>query len=135
MSTPVFLNLARGNRAEGFLGLRKISDSAGPYRFANKYQYLELNLASVQDSDGNVLNGDKVTRNQSALLRSGWLLAPSHDHQALIVPNPLIFQYASAPSMLMVDTGDKKDIEVPVRTFRDLPLGELNWFVRVYLVS
>lgn len=133
MSGPTFLSLVRGNRVEGFLGLKL--DPGVAYRFAQNYSYAELNLLDVLDAAGEKLNGDKIVRNQSATLRAGATIAPSHGHQALLVPNPIIFQYASAPSMLLLDTGDRRPVDLTIRTFRDLPLGELEWFMRLYLIA
>lgn len=132
MSAPTFLSLVRGNRVEGFLGLKMKPGYA--YRYATNYSYIELPLSQVRIDDEKQ-DTDKVTRNQFAILQAPATVSPQYQHQVMLVFNPAIFRFASGPSTLIVNSGETVPIEMPVRTFKDLHLADLDWLVRLYLFS
>lgn len=134
MTSPTFLNLLRGNRINGFLRLKMAEGTV--YRMATDYTYAELPLLSVRDMEGKLQDSDKVQRNQQVELLAPCTLQPIGGHKALVVANPALFRYASVPPMLLVDSLQKpEEVLIPAKFYRDLPLAELDWLCRIYLIN
>lgn len=134
MADVTFLNLLRGNRISGFLRL-KMTEGV-PYRMATDYTYAELPVFQVQGMDGVAEDTDKVKHSRTVNLVAPALMAPIQGHKALISVNPVVFQYATAPSLLLIDSSNTpQQISIPIRTFRELALSELEWLCRVYLIN
>lgn len=134
MSDPTFLNLLRGNRISGFLRLKMLEGV--PYRMATDYTYAEVPLLAVRDMDGKLQDSDKVQRNQQVDLLAPCTLQPIAGHKSLIVANPALFRYASVPPMLLVDSLQQAiEVMIPAKFHRDLPITDLEWLCRIYLIN
>lgn len=129
MSTT-FLNLRRGGRLQGFIGVRM--DEGRTYKFANDYTYIEVPCSTIVGSDG---AQEKASRNQSLDLEAPVCLATRNGYKALISVNPELMRYATCPSLMLFDEEHSTRVSVPAKFHKDLDVLGLDWLVRIYLVG
>lgn len=130
MSTT-FLNLRRGGRLQGFIGVRM--DDGHAYKFANDYTYIELMCSSIKSLTGETQ--EKAVRNQFLNLELPVCLATRNGYKALVSVNPELMQYATCPSLLLMDNEKSERVVIPAKFHRDLDVLGLTYLARIYLIG
>lgn len=127
-----FLNLVRGTRLTGYMGLVMLPDNA--YRIVNKEQQcVEVPLGKmISLSDGSRV--DSAKRGQVLSLLPACSIRPN-TYKVLAVANPALQEYASANNMLLIEPGSDDKLAI-VATFRkDMDSSDLPWLFRLYLMA
>ncbi len=124
MSDPIFINIARGARDKRYMHL-KFDTPEVEVHWGDNYTYVEVPCTSTME----------IKRNQFHVLQTPCTVAPVKGYKVLVSINPELMQYASAPSLYMIDFGKETRIEVPAHFRKDMEPGTLTWLARLYLLS
>ena len=105
-----------------------------PYKYAVDYSYVEIPLGTIYNpSTEEVLN--KASRNQHLLLKPACSLRLDGNHKIIVKTNPLLQEFATVPAVLLLDpkSGEQPHFYASFR--KDMDLSDLDWLVRLYMVS
>lgn len=126
-----FLNIARGNRLNSYIGLKMGEGKS--FRYAADYTYIEIpvrELINVTDDK----TGSKGLRNQHVRILPACEVNVRGNYKLLVEPNPELAAYGSVQGMYYIQPGQGEQVPGFYITLRkDLDLSDLNFAVRLYL--
>lgn len=132
MDSSVFMNLVRGNRLTGMMGL-KHDDEKATNKFGPDYAYVEIPVRGFRTEAGDIV--DKVKKNQRAFLEAAVTLDVKGRNRILAVVNPKLHFYAQCPGMLILEPGQGDQPEFACHFKEDFEAGQLEWAVRLYMLA
>lgn len=132
MSDNTFLNLVRGNTLGSYLGLEMNLGKA--FRYASDYTYVEIPLAEMYNSTEERVV-EKALRNQKLRLIPACKVNIRTGYKGIVRTNPKLQEVANCPAMFIIDPGEPGSPSFYVSFQKDYEASELDWAVRLYLVS
>lgn len=132
MSDNVFLKLVTGNRMSSLMGLEL--ETGLPPKYAHDYCYVEVPLKEIYNpADEKVVT--KALRNQHLKLIPACKLNVRGRYRVMVKTNPKLQEVASCPAMFMLDIDTKEQASFYATFRKDMDIGDIEWAVRLYLLS
>lgn len=132
MSDSVFMNIIRGNRLSSIVGLEMHPDV--PHKFAQDYAYVEIPFSSFYNPTTEEVQ-TKGTRNQHLRVLPACKINLRGNYRLIVKTNPILQEYGQAPAMFIIDPNDNQQPSFYVTLRKDMDGKELDWAVRMYLIT
>ena len=132
MLESVFLNLVRGNRINQYLRL-KLENGAAP-KYSRDYSYIEIPAKEffLPSEEKKVT---KVLRNQHVQVIPACTVDVQEGYRVLVKTNPKLQEIATCPALFLLDHKEGEQVSFYATFRKDFEISELEWAVRIYMIS
>ena len=132
MADVTFLNLVKGNSLGTYLKLQMNEGKA--FRYSADYTYVEIPLSEFYNvSDEKVVT--KALRNQKLQIIPACKVDVRNGYKILVRTNPKLQAVSNCPAMYLVEPGEEGTPSFYASFQKDFEADELDWAVRLYLMT
>lgn len=126
-----FLNLVRGNRLSGFMGLEMMPDKN--FKYAPDYSYLEIPiLGFFLDSEEKLV--EKAMRNQYVRVLPACTVNVKGSYKVQVEPNPELAKYGLFQPGYYIHPGERSQRPgFYMQMRRDLDVEDVPFAIRLYM--